>query len=62
MLFDNAALAFHHEQLQATAFREEYDPDTFEDLTLPKYEAFRKVCVPPMICVIQPIHAEVSRL
>lgn len=43
--FYSVALQFHHEQLQATAFREEYDPETFVDLTLPKYEMFRKVCV-----------------
>ncbi|KAF8631983.1 hypothetical protein AX15_002093 [Amanita polypyramis BW_CC] len=40
--YPNPALAFHNEQLQASAFREEYDPDSFEDLTLPKYEMIRK--------------------
>ncbi|KAK2467237.1 hypothetical protein APHAL10511_000786 [Amanita phalloides] len=40
--YPNPALAFHNEQLQASAFREEYDPDTFEDLTLPKYDIMRK--------------------
>jgi hypothetical protein len=37
------ALAFHNEQLQASAFREQYDPESFEDLTLPKYEMISKV-------------------
>jgi len=27
------ALAYHNAQLQASAFREEFDPDSFEDLT-----------------------------
>lgn len=37
------ALAFHNEQLQASAFREQYDPESFEDLTLPKYDMISKV-------------------
>ena len=36
------ALAFHNEQLQASAFREEYDPESFEDLTEPKVEMIHK--------------------
>ncbi|PFH46457.1 hypothetical protein AMATHDRAFT_77665 [Amanita thiersii Skay4041] len=40
--YPNPALAFHNEQLQASAFREEYDPDSFEDLTLPKYGQLHK--------------------
>jgi ATP-dependent DNA helicase 2 subunit 1 len=39
-------LAFHNEQLQASAFREEYDPSTFEDLTLPKLDMIHKVGFP----------------
>lgn len=39
-----AALAFHNEQLQASAFREEYDPANFEDLTLPPVDKMHKVC------------------
>lgn len=30
-------------QLEAAAFREEFDPETFEDLTLPNYKAMHKV-------------------
>ena len=30
-------------QLEAAAFREEFDPDTFEDLTLPNFTAMHKV-------------------
>jgi ATP-dependent DNA helicase 2 subunit 1 len=36
-------LAFHNAQLEASAFREEYDPDTFEDMTLPKIDMIHKV-------------------
>ena len=36
------ALAFHNEQLQASAFREQYDPESFEDLTEPKLEMIHK--------------------
>ncbi|EEB87027.1 hypothetical protein MPER_15816, partial [Moniliophthora perniciosa FA553] len=35
-------LAFHNAQLQASAFNEQYDPDSFEDLTIPKYEMIHK--------------------
>jgi len=38
----NPALAYHNMQLEAAAFREEFDPDTFEDLTLPNYTAMHK--------------------
>jgi len=37
------ALTFHNAQLEATAFREEYDPESFEDLTLPKSKFIHKV-------------------
>lgn len=37
------ALAFHHAQLEASAFREEYDPDTFDDPTKPKLDMIHKV-------------------
>lgn len=40
----HTALAFHNEQLQASAFREQYDPESFEDLTEPKVEMIHKVC------------------
>ncbi|KAG6816666.1 hypothetical protein H0H87_004026 [Tephrocybe sp. NHM501043] len=40
--YPNPALAFHNAQLEASAFREQYDPDEFEDLTLPKYESLHK--------------------
>ncbi|GLB44737.1 putative ku DNA-binding complex Ku70 subunit [Lyophyllum shimeji] len=40
--YPNPALAYHNAQLEASAFREEYDPDTFEDLTLPKAEMIHK--------------------
>ncbi|KAG5652752.1 hypothetical protein H0H81_003839 [Sphagnurus paluster] len=40
--YPNPALAYHNTQLEASAFREEYDPDSFEDLTLPKYEMIHK--------------------
>ncbi|ESK87600.1 dsb repair complex subunit [Moniliophthora roreri MCA 2997] len=40
--YPNPALAFHNAQLQASAFNEQYDPDSFEDLTLPKYEMIHK--------------------
>ncbi|KAL5485891.1 KU70 [Sanghuangporus weigelae] len=38
----NPALAFHYAQLEASAFREEYNPDTFEDPTLPKLDMIHK--------------------
>lgn len=37
------ALAYHNAQLEASAFRDEFDPDSFEDLTLPKYGMIQKV-------------------
>ncbi|TFK34525.1 SPOC like C-terminal domain-containing protein [Crucibulum laeve] len=40
--YPNPALAYHNAQLQASAFREQYDPDSFEDLTEPKYEMIHK--------------------
>ena len=40
---DLTALAYHNVQLEASAFREEFDPDEFEDLTLPKYAGMTKV-------------------
>jgi hypothetical protein len=38
------ALAYHNAQLQASAFREQFDPDSFEDLTEPKVGSMHKVC------------------
>ncbi|KIP11019.1 hypothetical protein PHLGIDRAFT_173036 [Phlebiopsis gigantea 11061_1 CR5-6] len=40
--YPNPALAFHNAQLEASAFREEFDPENFEDLTLPTYESLHK--------------------
>lgn len=40
---DNPALAFHNAQLEAAAFREEFDPDNFVDLTEPNSKAIHKV-------------------
>ncbi|KAG6865389.1 hypothetical protein C0991_002970 [Blastosporella zonata] len=40
--YPNPALAYHNAQLEASAFREQYDPDSFEDLTLPKHEMIHK--------------------
>jgi ATP-dependent DNA helicase 2 subunit 1 len=37
------ALAYHNAQLQASAFREEFDPDSFEDLTEPNIGKIHKV-------------------
>lgn len=39
----NLALAYHNLQLEAAAFREEFDPEAFEDLTLPNYRAIHEV-------------------
>ena len=41
-----SALAFHYAQLEATAFREEFDPNSFEDHTLPKNDTIRKKAGP----------------
>jgi len=38
----NPALAYHNLQLEAAAFREVFDPEAFEDLTLPNYKAMHK--------------------
>ncbi|KAI9067712.1 ku70-like protein [Trametes sanguinea] len=35
--YPNPALAYHNAQLEASAFREDFDPEAFEDLTMPKY-------------------------
>ena len=37
------ALAYHNAQLEASAFREEFRPESFKDLTLPKHEIIHKV-------------------
>ena len=37
------ALAYHYAQLEASAFREEFDPSTFEDPTRPKIDMIHKV-------------------
>ncbi|KAI9456788.1 SPOC like C-terminal domain-containing protein [Russula earlei] len=44
--YPNPALAFHYAQLEATAFREEFDPALFEDHTLPKNDTIRKKAGP----------------
>ncbi|KAJ8592867.1 Ku DNA-binding complex, Ku70 subunit [Rhizopogon salebrosus TDB-379] len=40
--YPNPALAYHNAQLQASAFREEFDLEAFEDLTRPKYDMIHK--------------------
>ncbi|KDQ58968.1 hypothetical protein JAAARDRAFT_33696 [Jaapia argillacea MUCL 33604] len=40
--YPNPALAYHNAQLEASAFREEYDPESFEDMTLPKVDMIHK--------------------
>lgn len=40
--YPNPALAFHNAQLQASAFREEFDVEAFEDVTRPKYDMIHK--------------------
>ncbi|KAF9456442.1 SPOC like C-terminal domain-containing protein [Collybia nuda] len=40
--YPNPALAYHNAQLQASAFREQYDPESFEDLTEPKADMIHK--------------------
>ncbi|KIK96288.1 hypothetical protein PAXRUDRAFT_826120 [Paxillus rubicundulus Ve08.2h10] len=40
--YPNPALAYHNAQLQASAFREEFDAESFEDLTKPKYDMIHK--------------------
>ncbi|KAF5359498.1 hypothetical protein D9756_002900 [Leucocoprinus leucothites] len=40
--YPNPALAYHNAQLQASAFREEFDPDSFEDLTEPNIGMIHK--------------------
>lgn len=37
------ALAYHYEQLEAAAFREEYNADAFEDQTEPNVDMIHKV-------------------
>ncbi|KAF8214122.1 SPOC like C-terminal domain-containing protein [Mycena galopus ATCC 62051] len=40
--YPNPALAYHNAQLQATAFGEEFDAESFEDLTAPKVDMIHK--------------------
>ncbi|KAF9012092.1 ku70-like protein [Hymenopellis radicata] len=40
--YPNPVLAFHNAQLQASAFHEEYDPDSFKDETLPNNDLIHK--------------------
>lgn len=39
----SVALAYHNAQLEASAFREEFDPESFVDLTQPNYEIIQQV-------------------
>ena len=41
-----SALAFHYAQLEATAFREEFNPASFDDHTLPKNDTICKKAGP----------------
>lgn len=47
-LGNDLALAYHNAQLEASAFREEFDPESFEDLTLPKVDVIHKVSSLPL--------------
>ncbi|KAI0724871.1 ku70-like protein [Fomitopsis betulina] len=38
----NPALGYHNAQLEASAFREEFDPATFEDRTIPPHDMMHK--------------------
>ncbi|KAI6164379.1 SPOC like C-terminal domain-containing protein [Pisolithus thermaeus] len=40
--YPNPSLAYHNAQLQAVAFREEFDDQSFEDLTRSKYDMIHK--------------------
>ncbi|OJT15082.1 ATP-dependent DNA helicase II subunit 1 [Trametes pubescens] len=40
--YPNPALAYHNTQLEASAFREDFDPEAFEDLTVPKLDMMHK--------------------
>lgn len=40
--YPNPSLAYHNAQLQAVAFREEFDNEAFEDLTRPKYDIIHR--------------------
>ncbi|KZP10481.1 Ku DNA-binding complex, Ku70 subunit [Athelia psychrophila] len=40
--YPNPSLAYHNAQLEASAFSEEFDPEAFEDLTLPKIDVMHK--------------------
>jgi len=41
--YPNPALAYHNAQLEASAFREEFDDNAFEDLTVPKIDMIHKL-------------------
>ncbi|KAI0636286.1 ku70-like protein [Trametes polyzona] len=41
--YPNPALAYHNAQLEASAFREDFDPEAFEDLTEPKHDMLHKL-------------------
>ena len=49
-------MAFHNAQLEASAFREEFDPESFEDLTLPKYDMIHKVRPARFLSIIRRVH------
>ncbi|KAI0833848.1 ku70-like protein [Trametes gibbosa] len=40
--YPNPALAYHNAQLEASAFREDFDLEAFEDLTVPKLDMMHK--------------------
>lgn len=40
--YPNPSLAYHNAQLEAAAFRDEYDPDSFTDLTEPNAKAIHR--------------------
>ncbi|ETW82733.1 hypothetical protein HETIRDRAFT_157084 [Heterobasidion irregulare TC 32-1] len=56
--YPNPALAFHNEQLEATAFREEYEADSFEDVTAPNYDTIHKKAGPLIEAWAQAIEAD----
>ncbi|KAF8214120.1 hypothetical protein K438DRAFT_1956212 [Mycena galopus ATCC 62051] len=60
-LYPNPALAYRNAQLQATAFGEEFDAESFQDLTAPKVDMTHKGLLSPFIFLSISSHASRQR-
>ncbi|TCD61340.1 ATP-dependent DNA helicase II subunit 1, partial [Steccherinum ochraceum] len=58
--YPNPALSYHNAQLEASAFRTDFEPEEFEDLTLPKFAMMHKRAGPQMKAWLEALQADES--